>query len=348
MKKWIVFCCVIVTLLCMTACQSEEAPSIKQEAVVTTTTTDAITSTTTTTVSTDPVESDNGEEQIPGSTPLFYQVTDDDGDTVWLLGTIHVAKEDMYPLPSYIYDAYDNASALAVECDVLAFQTDFAAMTDMMTAMTYAEGEYIYDHISEELYEEAKSILKEGNYYLPMFDRYNISMWSSLIDTIIVENLGYKSDIGIDMHFLNRAHDENKPIIEIESVEFQTEMFNSFSPELQVLLLESSVESYHAPETSDMYNEMVEIWSTGDETRFEEFLATEDDGIETEEELILYEEYNKKLALDRNVTMTDFAEDCLENGEDVFICVGAAHIVGDHAMVDLLRERGFTVELIRE
>ena len=41
--------------------------------------------------------------------------------------------------------------------------------------------------------------------------------------------------------------------------------------------------------------------------------------------------------------MTDYAEKALQTDKDVFICVGAAHIVGDGAIVDLLCERGYEV-----
>ena len=45
--------------------------------------------------------------------------------------------------------------------------------------------------------------------------------------------------------------------------------------------------------------------------------------------------------------MTDFAEDALASGDEVFICVGAAHVVGEGAMADLLAKRGYTVTLVK-
>lgn len=40
---------------------------------------------------------------------------------------------------------------------------------------------------------------------------------------------------------------------------------------------------------------------------------------------------------------TNFVVDSLNEGENIFVCVGAAHIVGDGAIVDLLRQKGYTV-----
>ena len=59
---------------------------------------------------------------VPGlaaSTPLLYEVKDEAGHTLYLLGTIHVGGEDMYPLSEAVWNAYAAADVLAVEVDVL-------------------------------------------------------------------------------------------------------------------------------------------------------------------------------------------------------------------------------------
>ena len=50
---------------------------------------------------------------------------------------------------------------------------------------------------------------------------------------------------------------------------------------------------------------------------------------------------------DRNVFMTDYAENVLNSDDEVFICVGAAHVIGNGGIVDLLSQRGYQVELVR-
>ncbi len=347
MKRWMALCLCIVMLLSFSSCQQAPTPSKEQmvsttASTVTKTTTVAVTTTTAT-----KVDQDGEEEQTPGSTPLFYKATDDDGDTVWLLGTIHVAKEEMYPLPSYIYDAYSNAQALAVEFDTVAYETNFDLIGKMMSSWLCEKSGHIYDYISEELYTDAKDVLKDLGIYTQLFDRYYPVVWWSFIDSGMILRTEYTSELGIDNHFLARAYEEGKDILEIESAEFQNDMMLQFSPELQAHLLEQSVKTYDDPDAFTSLDDMVNLWRAGDEERFETYLASEDDGIDSQEERALYEEYNNAILVERNIVMTDFAEDCLKNGEDVFICVGAAHIVGEGAMVDLLRERGYTVELVK-
>lgn len=60
----------------------------------------------------------------------------------------------------------------------------------------------------------------------------------------------------------------------------------------------------------------------------------------------MYVEYNDAMMVQRNLAMADYAEEALASGKEVFICVGAAHVVGEGAMADLLAQRGYTVERI--
>jgi uncharacterized protein YbaP (TraB family) len=45
--------------------------------------------------------------------------------------------------------------------------------------------------------------------------------------------------------------------------------------------------------------------------------------------------------------MTEYAEEALKSGKEIFICVGAAHVVGEGAMAEQLRDLGYTVEIVR-
>ena len=281
------------------------------------------------------------------NSPLLYKVTDGQGNTVWLFGSIHVGQESFYPLPDYVMDAYNGSDALAVEFDVLTYQEDMQAMMADMQLMIYTDGTTIKDHIPQELYEECVQILKENNSYNAMLDYYYPSMWSQFIDSFAMEQAGANTELGIDMHFLELAHEEGKTIIDIESGSFQFGMLAGFSDELQAMLLESSVESYTMPE---MYSQslqlMLDAWQSGDEYTLE-LLTQTNSHLVAEDEKALYAEYNDALVTQRNINMADFAQEALASGQELFICVGAAHVVGDGGMADLLKERGYTVTIVQ-
>jgi len=172
-------------------------------------------------------------------------------------------------------------------------------------------------------------------------------MWYSLIDSMLVEECNTKSDLGIDYYFLNDAYENEKEILEVESVQFQYEMLAGFSEELQCILLEDVLYYY---DNFDLYKNdidtMLDLWCLGDEDLFADYLKAEAEFEDAEAEE-LFNEYNNAMIADRNIGMADFAEDMLKAGNEVFICVGAAHVVGDGAMADLLSQRGYNVEIVK-
>ena len=333
MKRFIALMLAVMALISFGACSSDKTNN--------TDTTTTIATTATTTENTD----QNTKTQI---TPLLYKVSDENGNCVWLFGSIHVGKDYYYPLPDYVLSAYENADALAVECDIKAFESDVAAQTEALMPLVYTDGTKISDHISEEVYEKAVEAMTEFELYASYMDMFSPILWYSLIDTSLVEKAGAEPDLGIDNYFLNDAYSSGKEILEVESVKFQYDMLANFSEKLQALLLEEVLYYY---ENFDLYKEdidtLMNVWADGDSEEFAEYLLSEDDELETEEEKMLYEEYNNAMIVNRNIGMADFAEDAIENGKEVFICVGAAHVVGEGAMADLLTKRGYNVEIIR-
>lgn len=279
-----------------------------------------------------------------GSTPLLYKATDADGSCVWLMGTIHLGSEEFYPFPGYVNDAYNSSDSLAVEADVIAFESDFTAQYNALMTLVYMDGTDIKDHISEELYNAAKGKLEELGMYNSAFDVYEPALWWQTITALMYQELELDTTLGVDYYFLTTAKEDDKPIHEIESAQIQYQMFSDFSEDLQIFLLESVVNL--TPEIIDrQLTAMSKVWTSGEENAIENMvmlsgmLGSSDDALD--------EEYYTAMIAERNVTMTDFAEGALKDDEEVFICVGMGHVAGDGGMVDLLRERGYTVEIVK-
>jgi len=287
------------------------------------------------------------EQKEEGITPLLYKVTDEQGNVVWMFGSIHVGNEEFYPLPKYVQDAYEGADSLAVECDIMAFEKSMSAQTEALQTLLYLDGTTIKDHISQELYESAVNILEENDVYSEYLDYYYPSLWSNFITSAASEKVGADAQLGIDRYLLKKAKNNEKPIVEIESAKAQYSMLAGFTEPLQLLQLEMAVEEYQELETFETeLKELMDIWAKGDEKAFAKLLAKET-AFENEEEKALYEEYYNAMYTSRNIAMADFVVGKLAAKEEVFVCVGAAHVVGEGGMVELLREKGYTVEVVK-
>lgn len=285
--------------------------------------------------------------QNEGSSPILYRVTDKNGNILWLFGSIHIGREDYYPLPDYVQQAFDEADMLAVEADIVAYAVDTNQQMQAMSHLVYNDGTSVKDHIPQELYDKAVMILEEYDSYIPAMDWYCPAFWSSLIDSLMLEQLGGNAELGIDQHLLEKAYEDEKEIAEIESIELQYKMLADYDDDIQIMLLESSVEAYENLETTaDELKEMMDFWASGDEKAFADYLSTVDLENATDEEIKTYERYDQVMVTERNLNMADYAEEALSSGKEVFICVGSAHIIGDDAVADLLSQRGYKVERI--
>lgn len=284
--------------------------------------------------------------QTGTATPLLYRVTDQKGDVIWLFGSIHVGRENYYPLPDYVLDAFAGADSLAVEVDIVALEEDMGLQMQALSPLVYADGSTIKDHISQDLYDKAVEILKEYKSYSSMMDVYCPALWSSMIESLMAQELGADGNLGIDRHLINKAYEDEKEILAIESAVFQYQMLADFDDDVQLMMLESAVEMYEDTDVAaDELEMMMDLWASGDESAFAAYLSETDETM-TDAEKKTYAKYNQAMIVDRNLTMTEYAENALASGKEVFICVGAAHVVGDGAMADLLSQRGYTVECI--
>jgi len=323
MKRFVSFLLALTVCLTLTSCyaaEPAEAPSVTDEQRL--------------------------AESIGEVAPLLYMATDADGDRVWLFGSIHIGYKELYPLPSYVMDAFEEADALAVEVDINDMTDSIGAYGDLMKMVSYTDGTTIKDHIDADLYQRAVKILEDHLYVTSALETFKPYIWSSLLDELLMQQSALSSANGVDQHLLDLAYDQGKPIVEVESAEEQFAMLGGFPDKLQEMMLEENVDMYERGTASLSFHMLMALWAKGDEKLFSTMLnQTNTDASADEQEM--YEYYQSKLVTERNVTMTDFAEQALTDGRELFICVGAAHVIGEDAMVDLLRERGYTVELVK-
>lgn len=294
-----------------------------------------------------PGSSSGSDVSVTEYTPELWRVTSDDySGSFYLFGSIHIGDDDMFPMPDYVENAYAECGALAVECDIVAFeQLPESEITRYYIPFMLDDGTTIRDHLSKDIYEAAKKILRDAGYYNVSMDYYNAAMWSSLVDQVAAENSGLKFENGVDRHFLEDAHRTGKKILEVESVEFQYAMERDFSDELYNLIMRDCVEESYLDDYADGLRELLRCWKNG--TVSAELEAETDYSDLTAEERALMEHYDKVTCDDRNVGMADAAEEYMKQGMDVFFVVGAAHMCGENGVVALLKARGYDVQPVR-
>lgn len=269
--------------------------------------------------------------------PAVWEVTDQNGNSIYMMGSIHLAKEEAVHLPGYFETAYADCTALAVECDV----SDISiSQISALNKILYSDGTKIYDHVPKEDYEKAKKNLQNENAYMSAYDYYKPIMWAQLAELSAASKAGLNANYGADTVMLKRAKDEGKEILELESVEFQYDVLAGISDEVQLMLFNEIADPNYMEKSSEQLEKLFDLWKTG--KLDESILSPEEENL-TPEQKKLVDEYNKLLISDRNKGMANKIKGYIQSGKKVMVIAGSAHFYGDEGIVKLLENDGYTI-----
>lgn len=312
---------------------SKAATTTTADTTADTTTTGEASSTASATSAPDSSVSDSSsavtdDTKTNGITPAMWKVTSPEGNTMVMLGSFHALKDECYPLPEAVTNAYNNADILAVECDITSTSEDGEYMKNLMKQMLYNDNTKLSQHISEEAYSALQTYLGYWGMDISALEVYRPWAVSSTLDTLLIQDSDFDTEKGLDNFLLTTAHADGKEIYEVESVDFQMNMLINFSDDIYDLMFRS-----YEGETKESQKQALEdlytAWKSGDiETFLEEDNEEELAGY-TEEDKKIAEDYNNQMLYDRNKNMAKAAEDLMSQGKNVFYVVGAAHYAGE-------------------
>lgn len=188
--------------------------------------------------------------------------------------------------------------------------------------------------------------LKDNKAYNKAYEVYRPALLYSLITNVAGKKSKLNSNKGIDNYFLKKAKKDKKEILELESSEFQYNMLISFPDKLYDLMIRESIaeEDLMIEELKELY----EAWLKGDATGIvdSEDMDSEDLANIDENILEMIEEYNYKMLIDRNNSMTKKVDSYFNDKKNVFVVVGAAHVVGEGGIAEQLQKLGYIVEVV--
>ena len=292
---------------------------------------------------------------------LLWKV-ESDGNTVYLVGSIHIGKAGMYPIRDEIMEAYESADEFYGEIDFFGQESE-----EVQAMKVYNDGTTVKDYLSEEYYEKLTQILKEYN--ITPEDLGNSKEWNIALTLPYLavqgaeesEDLSENDTLGVDHLFAYHALQDRKPIKALETFEEHWGAFDiHMSQEVKTYKLESAIDEMlelDEQEKEDRnlmvesINYMQEEWKEGDvETLNDIFVVSVNEETKKlpEDKQKLEEEYNKALIDDRDQIMADSIDEALQSkeGKTYFIIAGLAHFVSDTGVLTRLEEKGYKVERI--
>lgn len=271
-------------------------------------------------------------ELPPGKGAVFmWKVTSED-TFAYLLGSMHYASNELYPLDPRLEAAFRQCDALAVESDVEGQQAEIQMLA--MKLGMYPEGDSLDRHITL----RTEQLLRDMGAWNPMFLRLRPWLLAMQLQAQAFQKHGYDPMKGLDRHFLRLASQRGMPIKELEDAADTLQIFVDASSEDEDAFLYYSLLELERVE--EVAPELARLWRSGDASGMRELIFYEL-GRRPE-----FEKLGTKLFDDRNVQMARKIAGYLQSGTPHFVVVGAGHLVGGMGIPELLEQQGFEARQI--
>jgi uncharacterized protein len=266
---------------------------------------------------------------------FLWKITGSKG-VVYLLGTIHAAKADFYPLPSIIEDSFQKADMLIEEIDISEPAEAARAQRGLIEDGSYPNGDTITNHLSEVTRSHLAAYLKKGNLPEPAIAHMRPWLVSMLVEQRELQRMGFDPSYGLDQHFREEAQQSHKQIGALEDAGSQLKLLSSLPEEFQDRLLLSTLVDIE--KSQDVLDLVTQAWQSGDAVALQELITSSVRDYPQLKPLMT------RLLDDRNTAMTAKIEHFLQTPKSYFIAVGAGHLVGDKGILSQLRRKNFGVE----
>lgn len=253
--------------------------------------------------------------------------------TVYILGSIHLAKPELYPLDKEITLAYKKSDILVVELDPSSEESMATIVNTIASSGLYPTGKSLATELSSGTYRVLADYMNKRG--LPISQVQGMRPWVIMLQLSVAEmiRLGYSPDLGIDKYFLDQAGLENKTVLSLETAEEQMSLLSRDDKAFQDKLLLYTLESMD--EMEPILNDMFRYWREGDTKAFDKIMS-----MPLETDPSLKDIYND-LIIKRNYKMTKKIEGFLKTKKNYFVVVGSGHVVGDEGIISLLKQKGY-------
>jgi len=297
------------------------------------------------------------DQQNAGSLGLLWKA-EGNGNTLYLLGSIHTDRSNLYPFHKQLRDIITSA-------ELAAFELDFNSQEgiDEFTAMqVYSDGTTLKDHVDPELYQEVVEALAPLD--MPEEQVASYKPWA-LANTFtalsMLDETSSDNAMALDLYVSAKASNLGIQVEGIETYAFQGKIFDDLSDEYQENYLAMTLSMYLGMDAAEglseeekaeyeaalkEQNEAVGRWMEQWKTRDTEAFANDypKDVIQSNTS----DELNSKLFEGRDPNMIAWADRYLkqDGAHTGLMTVGAGHMIGKTGVVQGLKDLGYTVEVV--
>jgi len=271
-------------------------------------------------------------QALPGSSKTCLWAIPAEGGAVFLLGSIHFMRADDYPLPPAMDAAYAACRAVVFEIDIGLMQ-DPRVQARMLELGMLPAGRGVFDTIGPQTRQRLEDKLAETGVPGAAVAGFRPWMIALTLSALEFQRLGFDPNIGVDMHFFNKAKAGQKRIAALETVEFQLQLLAGMNAAAEEAFLALTLQDL--AQVPELASTMVGLWRSGDAPGLQQLLFKTIDQ---------HPDVRDRMLVQRNRAWAGKIEDLIRQGEPALVIVGAMHLIGPGSVVELLQARGYRVE----
>ncbi len=270
---------------------------------------------------------------------LLWEISGNDlPEPSFLFGTIHMIPAEHFDLSESAKVAFDKAQRIAFEIDTENMNNPMAAL-GLLDRITMQGDTSLSDLLTEDEYQQVSDHF--DNLGIPLAFMHRIKpMFLTIFASEDLDMLSpaSKQDIkSYELELTNRAKEQQKDILGLETVDFQLSLFDSIPYQAQAQMLLDAIRS-ESGEADGSFDEMVDLYLREDIVGMQALMQGENGGtMGAFEELLL---------LRRNRSWIPLMQELMTDGP-VFFAVGAGHLAGEEGVIALLRNAGYTLKPLR-
>jgi uncharacterized protein len=270
-------------------------------------------------------------QQVGDSRVTLWKVRGDH-NTLYLLGSVHVLSQKSYPLKPALNRAFDDSRRVVFEIDLNRF-TKTSFRHEFRRTALYPPGQSLSKKVSPETVELLKEVLPVYGLTLKRVERLRPWFIAEWLSSRTLEMAGFSESLGIDIYFFRKARATGKPVLGLETLRDQAQIFNHFSDEENERYLVGTLTTLASYPAS--IGRLVAAWQDGNVALLDAIL-NQDKHSDPVTHNALFSE--------RNTKWIPEIEALAHKNENYLVIVGAGHLIGDDGVVAQLKRAGYFVE----
>jgi len=268
--------------------------------------------------------------------PVTMWRVDGISNSVYLLGSIHLLREQDHPLPSVIDAAYDDAEVIVMELDMDDLDPLYA-QSAFNRAGVMRDGTTLRDLMGEEKYALAEQAANTLDIPLDMLSQSEPWLAAMTVELMVLYRIGFDATLGVEMTMTTRAVRDGKPIEGLETVDEQLAFLDGLPIEVQNEMLLATLRE--GATLSEEIGELIAAWRHGDTAALNESLVSS---------FADHKELSDTLITNRNRRWVEAINGWLDDEQDYLVVVGALHLVGEVGVPALLEQQGLGIHQLSE